>query len=149
MGIRDALTNIDDSQAYTGAAVSQRSLDLGDVTPKRVLAMGEPMAAVINAEVAADCTTVKCEVIMTTDAALTAGIVVLVERTVLAADLAAGLSVVLPIPPIPPAAGWLRYLGTRITPAGGNATVTCSVHIVPLSMAVQKPKDYAKGYTIS
>ncbi len=73
----DALLQVDDAHAYTGAAVSQRSIDLGDVTPKRAIGIGEEMGFAFFVDVLADSTTVKLEVIQTTDEALTAGLIVL------------------------------------------------------------------------
>ncbi len=85
--------------------------------------------------------------IMATDAALTAGIVVLAEATRLAADLPLGQVLFLGIPPGAPAAGFLRYIGVRVTPAGGAATVTLSAALVPQSF-VQAFMSYARGVTI-
>ena len=145
----DALGLVCDAQAFVAAAVSLSSINLGAVTPKRVIGTGEPMGFAFAIDVAADCTTVKFEIIQTTDAALTAGIIVLAEATRLAADCPAGGLLFLGIPPNAPAAGALQYLGVRITPAGGNATVTVTAWLVPFSMFSVVPKAYAKGYTIS
>lgn len=145
----DALNLVDDAHAYTGAAVSQRSIDLGDITPKRNIGTGKPVGFAFFADVLADSTTVKLEVITTTDEALSAGIIVLAEQTRLAADLPAGGALFMQLPPQGPTAGYLRYIGVRCTPAGGNATVTLTVALMPLSMFSVKAKAYAKGYTIS
>jgi hypothetical protein len=146
---QDALLQVCDAQAFTAAAVSGRSIDLGNVTPKRVIGTGEPVGFAVTVDVLASCTTVKIEVIQATDEALSAGIVVLAERTFLEADLPAGAAVFMDIPVQAPAAGALRFIGIRATPSGGAATVTLSASLMPRSMFSIAPKSYAKGYTIS
>lgn len=145
----DSLLKVSAAQAFTGAAVSTNAIDLGNVTPKREIGTGEPLGFGFSVDVAASSTTVKLEVIMATDNALTAGIIVLVEETRLAADLPAGGLLFLGIPPGAPAAGWLRFLGIRATPAGGAATVTLSAWLTSHALFSILAKSYAKGYTIS
>lgn len=145
----DALLKVCTAQAFTAAAVSASSIDLGNVTPKRAIGTGEAMGFGFAIDVAASATTVKFEVIMATDAALTAGIIVLVEETRLAADCPVGGLLFLPIPPGEPTAGWLRFLGVRITPAGGAATVTVSSWLTSSKLFSVVAKPYAKGYTIN
>src|SRR6266581_4241043 len=128
----DALGLVSDAQAFTAAQVSTNSIDLdpGNLPsgatgfPRRSIGTGEPIGFAFQVDVAASSTTVKLEVIMATDAALTAGIIVLVEQTRLSADLPIGALLFLGIPPGEPVAGYLRFLGVRVTPAGGAATVT-------------------------
>lgn len=144
----DALLLISNAQAFTAAAVSTNAVDLGNVSPKREAAVGEPMALGISVDVAASSTTVLVEIIQATDAALTAGIIVLAQRTFLSADMPLGRLIAMPIPRAPTAAGPLRYLGARVTPAGGAATVTLSLYIAPASMFSVVPTNYAKGYTV-
>jgi len=148
----DSLLKVAAAQAFTAAAVSTSSIDLGTpgglgTPPKRAIGDGEPLGFAFGVDVAASCTTVKLEVIMATDAALTTGIIVLVEETRLAADLAAGSLLYLGIPPGEPAAGYLRYIGIRATPVGGAATVTLSSWLSPRSMFSAATKAYAKNYT--
>lgn len=145
----DALLLVSDAQAFTGAAVSTSSIDLGNTTPKRSIGTGEPVGFAFQVDVAASATTVKLEIIMATDAALTAGIVVLNEETRLAADLPLGGLLYLGIPPGEPAAGFLRFIGVRVTPAGGAATVTLSSWLTSFALFSVASKAYAKGYTIS
>jgi len=144
--IPDALLLVSDAQAFTAVAVSTHSVDLGNVTPKRQIGTGEPLGFAVAVDVAASSTTVKLEVIMATDDALTAGIIVLNEQTRLSADLAAGKLLFLDLPVQPPAAGWLRYLGIRVTPAGGAATVTLSAWLTARSLFSVIPTAYAKNY---
>lgn len=144
----DALGLVADAQAFTGAAVTN-SVDLGNVTPKREIATGEPMGFGIAVDVAASATTVLVEIIQATDGALTAGIVVLAQRTFLAADMPAGALIFFPIPQNPTLAGPLRFIGLRVTPAGGAATVTLTSWLTPHSLFSVLARVYAKGYTIT
>lgn len=146
--IMDSLLLVDDAHAYTAAAVSTNAIDLGNVTPKRQIGDGEPMGFAFAVDVAASSTTVKLEIIMATDAALTSGIVVVAERTCLSADLPAGACLFLPMFQGGPAAGWLRYIGVRVTPSGGAATVTITAWMTAQSM-LQRFLGYAKGYVIA
>lgn len=145
----DALLNVSDAQAFTGAAVSTSSIDLGNVTPKREISEGEAMGFGIAVDVAASATTVKFEIINATDAALTAGIIVLAERTFLSADMPAGALIFMPLPQNWAAAGPLRFLGIRATPSGGAATVTLTVWLTAHALFSTLAKSYARGYTIS
>jgi hypothetical protein len=145
----DALLKVAAAQAFVAAAVSTDSIDLGTLANQRQIGTGEPMGFAFQVGVAANSTTVKLEIIMATDAALTAGIIVLAEETRLAADLPAGGLLFLPIPPGAPAAGFLQFLGVRVTPAGGAATVTLSAWLTTFSLFSILAKAYTKGYTIS
>jgi hypothetical protein len=149
----DALTLVCDAQAFTAVAVSVSSIDLGlpggtGTPPKRQIGTGEPVGFGITVDVAASSTTVKLEIIMATDAALTAGIIVLVEETRLSADLPAAGRIFLPIPQGGPAAGWLRYLGLRVTPVGGAATVTLTAWLTAHDLFSVLPITYAKNFAV-
>jgi len=144
----DALTLVADAQAFTAAAVTN-SYDLGNITPKREIATGEPMGFGITVDVAASSTTVKVEIIEATDAALTAGIIVLSERTFLSADMPIGAAIFMPLPQGERAAGPLRYTGLRVTPTGGAATVTLTAWLTLHAMFSIATRHYAKGYTVS
>ena len=143
----DALLLVSDAQAFTAAAVSTNSIDLGLYTPKRDISVGEPMGFAFQVDVAASSTTVKIEIITATDAALTAGIIVLAERTLLAADLPLGRLWFLSLPP-GPVAGYLRYIGIRVTPAGGAATVTLTSWLTARDLFSVAGINYAKGYSL-
>lgn len=149
----DNLLVVSDAQAFTAAAVSTNSIDLGlpggiGTPPKREIATGEPMGFGVQVDVAASSTTVKIELIMATDAALTAGIVVLDERTFLSADLPLGALAFMPLPQGVAAAGWLRFIGIRVTPAGGAATVTLTSWLTTHSLFSVTAKSYAKNFTV-
>lgn len=145
----DAFGLVCNAQAFTGAAVSTNSVDLGNSVPKREIATGEPMGFGIGVDVAASATTVLVEIINATDDALTAGIVVLSQRTFLSADMPAGQLIFMPLPQNVALAGPLRYLGLRVTPAGGAATVTLTAWLTAHDLFSVLAKPYAKGYIIS
>jgi len=145
----DVLGRVCSAQAFTAAAVSTDSIDLGNVTPKREIAVGEPMGFALAVKVAASSTTVLVEIIQATDGPLTAGIVVLAQRTFLSADMPLGRVIFMPLPQNPTVAGPLRFLGLRVTPAGGAATVTLDAWLTTHSLFSVPPQAHAKGYTIS
>lgn len=145
----DALGVVCDAQAFTAAAVSASSVNLGASVPKRSMGDGEGLGFGFSVDVAASSTTVKLEIIMATDDVLTAGIIVLAEQTRLSADLPLGRRLFMALPKGEPAAGWLQYLGVRVTPAGGAATVTLTAWLTAEKLFSVIPKPYAKGYTIS
>jgi len=144
----DNLLVVSDAQAFTAVAVSTNSIDLSNVTPKREIATGEAMGFGIAVDVAASATTVLFEIIQATDAALTAGIIVLAQRTFLSADMPAGALIFFPIPQNPTAAGPLRFLGIRVTPAGGAATVTLTSWLTTHDAFSVLAKPYAKSYVV-
>ena len=145
----DVLGRVCNAQAFTAVAVSTDSIDLGNVTPKREIAVGEPMGFGLAVNVAASSTTVLVEIIQATDAALTAGIIVLSQRTFLSADMPLGRAIFMPLPQAPTVAGPLRFLGLRVTPAGGAATVTLTAWLTTHSLFSVLAQSYAKGYTIN
>ena len=145
----DALLQLFNKKDLTAATLTDKSVDLGDVTPKRTIGTGEPVGIGYFVTTAADCTTVKFEVIEADDAALTSNVVVLAEQTRLAADCAAGMAHFMALPPGAPAAGQKRYLGGRVTPVGGNATVSVSAYLMPRDLFAQKAQSYADAVTIS
>lgn len=154
----DAQNQLSDSQALTGTALSTNVIDL---STDRNVGTGEPMAVVVNVEVAADQTTgdedYQFDVETASDAGITTARKLLARRvfesgtpTAPAEDadlLVAGFKFVLPIP-----AGSLaeaeRYLAVRYTLAGTTPTITVSAHLVPQSF-IGITADYPKGYTIS
>lgn len=145
----DAQTLVSDAQAFTGAAVSTNAYDLGNISVQREIATGEAMGFGIAVDVAASATTVLVEIIQATDAALTAGIIVLAQRTFLSADLPAGTLAFMPLPQRPTLAGPLRFLGLRVTPAGGAATVTLTAWLTSHALFSTQPRHYADAITIT
>lgn len=140
----DAQQQLSDSQALTATALSTNVINL---SADRSIGNGEPMAIVVNVEVAADQTTgdedYQFDVETASDAAITTARKLLGRRifesgtpTAPAEDadlLVAGFKFVIPIPP-----GALseseQYLAVRYTLAGTTPSVTVSAHLVPLSL---------------
>jgi hypothetical protein len=144
----DAQLLLSDAQAVTADAASTNTIDLGDVTPKRVIGDGEPMALVIVVDVAADATTgdetYEFQLIESANANLSSPDIIL-AKSVAAASLTAGAKVVIPVPPGSPVK---RYLGAYYNVGGTTPTITCTAFLQPLSM-VEKRVLYANGYSIS
>lgn len=141
----DALLRVSSAQAFTAVAVSTSSIDLGNVTPKRAIGTGEPMGFAISIDVLLSATSMLVEVISATDAALTAGIVVENSRTFLAAAAPAGALLWIDLPMGSPAN---RFLGLRVTPTGGAATVTLTAQLTDRNLFSIASQNYAKNYVV-
>lgn len=126
----DVLTRVSNRQAFTAAAVSADSIDLGVTTPQRPIGTGEPTGFGININVGLAGTSLLVELISALDGALSSNILVHNARTVLAADAGAGALIFLPLPP---SALTQRFIGLRVTPTGGAATVTLTAQFGPES----------------
>lgn len=147
----DSLLKVSAAQAVAASAVSTNSIDLGvpggkGTPPQRLIGSGEPMGFAVNVNVAASLTSCTFEIIMTTDAALTAGLISLVTVGALNADLVAGTLFFVPLPQLLPAAGMLRFLGMRFVPTGGAATITVSAWLTTHSLFSLLAQTYAKNY---
>lgn len=148
----DSLLKVAAAQAVTAAAVSTNSIDLQPLTnvglgtpPKRQIGTGEAMGFAVSVDVAASLTTFLIEIISTTDAALTAGIVVHGTFTAAQADFALGKLHFVPLPQGSPA--YQRFLGLRFTPTGGAATITVSAWLTTHDLfSLTPPQAYAKNY---
>jgi hypothetical protein len=120
--------------------VSTNSIDTGAVS--RDIARGEVVGFGLSIG-ASSLTTLLVELISATDAALTAGILVHATRTFLAADVPAAARHFVPLNPGTPTQ---RYLGVRVTPIGGAATVTLDCWYTPKSMFGIPPKNVPLTY---
>ena len=154
----DGQLQFSDSQAVTADAVGTNVIDLA---VDRSIGNGEPMAVVFTVEVAADQTTgdedYTFDVEYASDAAQTTGRQLIGRRVFESgtpgapaqdADLlVAGFSIVIPIPPTKLSESE-RYLGIRYDVTGTTPTITCSAHLVPLSM-IDATNDYADGFLIT
>jgi hypothetical protein len=145
----DAFTQLSNAQAVTDAdAYSTNTIDLGDVTPKRVVGDGEPLALVITvdtgpAEPAGSLTdTFDFMAVESVNADLSSH-TVMAQRRIPGAELVAGALIVINIPPGRPLK---RYIGARYELGTGD-TITVSAWILPLSF-VPRLVSYAKGYVI-
>lgn len=146
----DSLLKIASAQAFVAAAVTTSSIDLSlpgglGTPPKRDIATGEAMGFGVSVDVAASLTTLLLEIISTTDAALTAGILVHGTFTGAQADFAVGKLHFIPMMQGSPSLQ--RFLGMRCTPAGGAATVTLSIWLTTHALfSLTPPQTYAKNY---
>lgn len=139
----DALGLVSNAQAFGAAAVSTNSIDLANVTPKREIGTGEAIGFGVAITTAGTVAASLVEIISATDAALTAGILVHASITIpLAAALAGSLWFV----PLPPGTPTQRYLGIRITTAGGTISATAWLTTNDLFSILAKP--YAKNYAV-
>lgn len=144
----DALLQVSNAQAFGAAAVSTNSIDLGLPggvgTPlKRQIGTGEAMGFGIAITTSATVAAPIVEVISATDAALTAGILTHATITIpLASALAGSLWFV----PFPDGTPTQRFLGVRITTAGG--TVSATAWLTAHSLFSIGAASYAKSFTV-
>lgn len=134
-----------DAQAVTADAASTNQIDLG---VERNLFDGEPMAVVLQIDVAADGTTTDetYEFQIETDGDSAFGSPTdLVVHSIGYASLTAGSTHVLPIPI---GVSVERYLRLYYNVGGTSPSVTVTAFLQPLNM-VQKYKSYADNITIS
>ena len=143
--ILDALTQLADAQAVTDTdAYTLYSYDLGNVTPKRGVGAGEPLALVFTVDVAAagSTDTTDLQLVTSASANLSDHIDLSVWR-IANASLTIGSKWVIPFP-----SGtnmYLRYVGGRVELGSGD-TITVSANIVPLSF-VENHETYADAVT--
>jgi hypothetical protein len=149
--IIDAQNLLSDAQALTVTARSTNVIDLG---VDRDLGKGEPMAVVVNVDVAADGTTGDETYqfdVETDDNVGFASPEVLVRRIAGAlpniprAALIAGFRLVLPIPSDGRAD---RFISVNYTLGGTTPTITVTTHLQPMSM-IQAEATYPDNITIS
>jgi hypothetical protein len=143
--ILDAQNLFSDAQAVTADAASTNYIDLGVA---RNLFDGEPMAVVIQVDVAADGTTTDETYefqIETDDNTSFSSATDLLLHSIGYASLTAGSTHVLPIPV---GAAVERYIRVYYNVGGTTPSVTVTAFLQPLSM-VQKYKNYADGLVIS
>lgn len=137
----DNLLVVSDGQAFGAAAVSTNSIDTGLTTPGRQIGTGEPIGFGIAVTIAGTVAASLIEVISATDAALTAGILVHNSRSIPLAETVAGALFFLGVPVGTPTQ---RFLGIRVTTAGGTISLTAWLTAQELfSIAA---RAYAKGY---
>lgn len=139
----DNLLVVSDTQAFGAGAVSTNSIDCGLTTPGRQIGTGEPMGFGFAIDVAGTVANSILEIISATDAALTAGIIVHARRDILLADAVAGALFFLGLPDGTPTQ---RFLGIRVTTAGGTISLTAWLTKEQLFSMV--PRSYPKGYVV-
>lgn len=144
----DSLGLLSDAQAVAATAVSTNTIDLGDVTPKREVGSGEPLAMVVCVDVAADATTGDETYqfnFVSDDAAALSSVTVLAERLISRTLLTAGSIHVVPVPPGTPSE---RYIGAQYVLGGTTPSITVTTFLTLQSM-LQMFKAYADGFTVS
>jgi hypothetical protein len=139
----DAFLRVSNAQAFGAAAVSTDSIDLGNVTPKRKIGTGEPMGFGIAVTTAGTVAATLIEVISATDAALTAGILVHASRSIPLAETVVGALFFVPLPMGTPTQ---RYLGVRLTTAGG--TISATAWLTAHDLFSIASEYYARNYAV-
>lgn len=142
--ILDALLKVSAAQQITADAVSANTIDFGNVTPKRKVAVGEPLAYVVA--ITAKGTTTgssKIQAIQSAGADLSSPQII-GEIDLAAADHAVGKVVVIPLSQGIPA---LRYGGLNYD-ITGTVDYTVDAYLTPLSMASTIAETYAKGFVV-
>lgn len=142
--ILDSLLKVSAAQQVTADAVSTSSVDFGNITPKRRIGAGEPLAlCVIITAIGTNSGSAKLQAIMSAAAALTSPIIV-GEMDLATADIAAGKVYVIPIGKGDLA--FLRYGGANYD-ITGTVDFTVDAYIGPMSSFAGLPANYPKGYT--
>lgn len=139
----DAFLRVSNAQAFGAAAVSTNSIDLGNVTPKRQIGTGEPMGFGVAVTTAGTVAATLIEIISATDDALTAGIIVHASRSIPLAETIIGALFFVPLPPGTPTQ---RYLGVRLTTAGG--TISATVWLTANDLFAIHAVHYARNYAV-
>lgn len=142
----DALNLFSDAQALTVTADSTNVIDLG---VDRNVGQGEPLAVVIQTDVAADFTTEDEDytVQIETDSVEAMSSARIIQSrnfvTANAAELAAGTKIVMAL-----GHDNERYIQLSFVLAGTTPTWTVTAYLVPMSM-IQADEKYADAITIS
>lgn len=142
--ILDALLQVCSAQQVTADAVSENTIDLGNVTPKRNVAVGTPMGFLVT--ISAKGTTTgssKIEAIQSAGADLSSPQII-GEIDLAAADHAVGAAFIVPISQGIPA---LRYIGLNFD-ITGTVDYTVDAYFGAISDLSIKAQTYAKGYTV-
>jgi hypothetical protein len=144
----DALLRVAVAQAFGAGAVSASSIDLGvpggvGTPPSRQIGTGEPVGFAVQFNADATVAAPLIEVISATDALLTAGVLV---HSSISVPLASAKNNTVWFAPLPPGTPTQRYLGVRVTTAGGTATATA--WLTALSLFSLLPVSYGKAYVV-
>lgn len=145
MAYLDAFTLVCSSQAVVADAVSEDSVDLGNVTPKRKVGVGEVMGIMIAIK-ALGTTSGSAIIYAVTSAAAALTSPIRIGAIGLAtADLAVGKKYFIPF-----AHGidYLRYIGLDFD-ITGTVDFTVDAWVTSADMASTGPENYADGFTIS
>jgi Bbp16 len=142
--ILDALLKVSAAQQVTADAVSGNTIDFGNVTPKRKVAVGEPLALVVCiTAIGTNTGSAKVQAIQSAGADLSSPVII-GEVDLATADIKAGKVIVVPLGQGVPA---MRYAGANYD-ITGTVDFTVDAYITPLSMASTLAETYAKNYTV-
>lgn len=143
--ILDALLKVSAAQAVTADAVSTNTVDLGNVTPKRKIAVGEPMGfLVVITAIGTNTGSAKLTAIQSAAAALTSPQIV-GEIDLATADIAVGKAYIIALSSGIPA---LRYMGINYDITGTVDFTVDAYGPIPLSMLSILAETYAKNYAV-
>lgn len=145
--ILDKLAQLSLAQAVAATAVSTNVFDMGNVTPKRDIGIGEPLELHITVNVAADAVTgdETYEFQLVTDDDVAIGSPTVVEQLVVPrALLVVGFQFTVPLPQNRILE---RYLAARYVLGGTTPSITVTTYLQPRDMSSVQPKHHAKGYT--
>lgn len=143
--ILDALLQVCDAQQVTATAVSENTIDFGNTTPKRKIAVGEPMVYAVAITAKGTTTgSVKVEAVQSAAEALTSPQII-GELDLASGDVVAGKIYIIPLGQGTAA---LRYGGLNFT-VTGTVDMTVDAFLMPASMASHLPTSYADGFTVS
>lgn len=143
--VLDALGLVSSAQQVTSDVVSTSSVDLGNVTPKRAVGSGEALGYLVVFTAAGTNTgSIIISAIDSTAAALNAGVVKLNARALVTADLVAGNTFFIELPPNTPTQ---RYTGLDYD-VTGTVDITITACLIPQSFYAAY-KSYNKGFTVS
>lgn len=143
----DALLTLSDAQALSATGFSTNTIDLGNVTPKRDIFVGEGLEVVVTVDVAADAAsgdeTYTFQFVQSANANLSSPDV-LAQVAIARATLVAGYSFTLPVPE-----GLLtkQYIGLQYTLGGTTPSITVTADIRPMN-SLQNEEYFASGYKI-
>jgi len=141
----DALLKLCAAQAVTADAVSVSSVDLGNVTPKRKLGVGEPMGILVTiTAIGTNTGSAKIQAIVSAAAALSAPLIV-GEIDLATADIAAGGSFIVPLAQ---GIAYLRYIGLNFDITGTVDFTVDAYGPAPLSMLSTKAETYADAISV-
>lgn len=144
--ILDALLKVSAAQQITADAVSANVVDTGNVTPKRKIAVGEPMGFLVAiSAVGTTSGSSKLTAVQSASATLGSGNEIIGELDIAAADHAVGACFIIPIAQGKTA---LRYVGLNYDITGTVDYTVDAYGPMPLSMLSVLAETYAKNYSI-
>jgi hypothetical protein len=141
----DALLKVSAAQQVTADAVTANTVDFGNTTPKRKVAVGEALALlVVITAIGTNSGSAKLQAIQSAAADLSSPQII-GEIDLATADIAAGKIYIIPLSAGTPA---LRYAGGNFD-ITGTVDFTVDAYLVPRALVSILAESYPSGYTIS